>query len=124
MNKDLRGSLAWGVGIIAVALVATFARRIGYVDGDTVTRIVLGVIGLSVAWFGNRMPKAFIPSDAARQVTRVAGWSLALSGIVYAVLWAFAPFSVALAVGCGAILGGMLVTIGYCLSMRARTRTG
>lgn len=124
MNKDLRGSLAWGVGIIAVALAASFARRNGYIDGDTVTRIVLGVIGLSVAWFGNRMPKAFIPSEAARQATRVGGWSLALSGIVYASLWAFAPFSVALVVGCGAILGGMLVTIGYCLGMRAKTRTG
>jgi hypothetical protein len=124
MNKDLRGSLAWGVGIIAVALVATSARRIGYIDGDTVTRIVLGVSGLSVAWFGNRMPKAFIPSDTARQATRVAGWSLALSGIVYGALWGFAPFSVALVVGCGAVLGGMLVTIGYCLSTRTRTRAG
>ena len=45
---------------------------------------------------------------------------MALSGLLYAGLWAFAPLSVALLVGCGAILAGIVVTIGYCLSLRAR----
>ena len=124
MNKDLMGSVAWGAGIIAVALVATLARQLNYIDGDTVTRIVLAVIGLMVAWHGNRMPKAFVPSATARQVTRVGGWSMALSGLLYAGLWAFAPLSVALLVGCGAILAGIAVTIGYCLSLRARASAG
>ena len=39
MNKDLMGSVAWGAGIIAVALVATLARQMNYIDGDTVTRL-------------------------------------------------------------------------------------
>jgi hypothetical protein len=120
MNKDLMGSVAWGAGIIAVALVATLARQMNYIDGDTVTRIVLAIIGLMVAWYGNRMPKAFAPSATARRVTRVGGWSMALSGLLYAGLWAFAPLSVALLVGCGAILAGIVVTIGNCLSLRAR----
>jgi hypothetical protein len=124
MNKDLTGSVAWGAGIIAVALVATLARQMDYIDGDTVTRIVLAVIGLMVAWYGNRMPKAFAPSATARQVTRVGGWSMALSGLLYAGLWAFAPLSVALFVGCGAVLAGIIVTIGYCLSLRARASAG
>jgi hypothetical protein len=124
MNKDLTGSVAWGAGIIAVALVATLARQMNYIDGDTVTRIVLAVIGLMVAWYGNRMPKAFAPSATARQVTRVGGWSMALSGLLYAGLWAFAPLSVALFVGCGAVLAGIIVTIGYCLSLRARASAG
>ena len=38
MNKELIGSLAWGGGIIALALGATFARQLDYIDGDTVTR--------------------------------------------------------------------------------------
>ena len=76
--------------------------------------------GLMIAWYGNRMPKAVAPSACARQATRVAGWSLVLSGLVYAGLWAFAPIPVALSVGCGAIVAGIAVTLGYCLSLRAR----
>ena len=123
MNKEIRGSLAWGAGIITVALAATGARQAGLIDGDAVTRIVLTVTGLMVAWYGNRMPKTFAPSADARRVARVGGWSLALSGLVYAALWAFAPVDIALWFGCGAILAGMAVTIGYCISLRSKAKT-
>ena len=99
MNKELIGGLAWGGGIIALALGATFARQLGYIDGDTVTRVVIGMNGLMIAWYGNRMPKAVVPSAYARQATRVGGWSMVLSGLVYAGLWAFAPIPVAIAAG-------------------------
>ena len=49
MNKEVAGSLAWGVGIIVLALGATFARQQGYIDGDMVNRIVMGATGLMVA---------------------------------------------------------------------------
>jgi len=122
MNKEIAGSLAWAGGLIALALAASFARQQGYIDGDMVNRIVMGATGLMIAWFGNRMPKAIAPSASARQVARVGGWSLALSGLVYAGLWAFAPFEVALIGGCGAIIAGMAVTLGYCLSLRAKAK--
>ena len=122
MNKDLTGGLAWGGGIIALALVATLARKMGYIDGDTVTRVVIGMNGLMIAWYGNRMPKALAPSAHARQVARVCGWSFVLSGIAYAGFWAFAPIQVAVIGGCGALLLGMAVTFGYCRSLRGRAR--
>ncbi len=122
MKKQLIGDLGWGVGIVMLALCATWARGEGYIDGDTVTRLVLGATGLMVAWFGNRMPKTIAPSARARQAQRVGGWSMALSGLVYAGLWAFAPVDIALIAGCGAIILGMAVTIGYCLSLRGRAR--
>ena len=122
MNRELTGSLAWGIGIVALALGATAARKLGFIDGDTVTRLVIGANGLMIAWFGNRMPKAFVPSVWARSVRRVGGWSLALSGLVYAGLWAFAPIPVAIAGGCGAVLAGIAVTLGYSLSLRAKAR--
>jgi hypothetical protein len=106
MTKELSGSIAWGGGLIAIALAATFARQAGLIDGDTVTRIVMTATGLMVAWYGNRMPKTLAPSALARRVTRVGGWSMALSGLVYAGLWAFASFDVALWLGCDAILAG------------------
>ena len=122
MNRETTGSLIWAGGLIAVALGASLARQQGYVDGDTVTRIVLGLTGLMVAWYGNRMPKTFVPDAQVRQAKRVGGWALALSGLVYAGLWAFAPMSVALIGGCGAIIAGMAVTFGYCLSLRRRAK--
>lgn len=122
MNRDVVGSLAWGVGIVVLALAATFARREGYIDGDMVNRIVMGATGLMVAWFGNRMPKAVVPSAWGRQANRVGGWSMALSGLVYAGLWAFAPTDVAVIGGSGAVVLGIAVTLGYCLSLRGRAK--
>jgi uncharacterized membrane protein len=122
MNKELVGSLSWGIGIVVLALVATYARKLGYMDSETVTRLVVGANGLMIAWFGNRMPKTFVPAAWARELRRVAGWSLFVSGLIYAALWAFAPTSVAIVGGCAAVAAGIAVTIGYCLSLRARAR--
>lgn len=122
MNRDLIGSLAWGGSIVVLAIGMTFARQLGYVDSDTVTRVVIGMNGLMIAWFGNRMPKAFVPSARARQAKRVGGWSMVLSGLAYAGLWAFAPIPVAIMGGCGAVVAGIAVTLGYCLSLRTKVK--
>ncbi|HEY0955015.1 MAG TPA: hypothetical protein VGE36_09680 [Roseateles sp.] len=122
MNKEVVSSLAWGIGIVVLALAASFARKLGYMDSDTVTRLVIAATGLMIAAFGNRMPKAFVPSQRARQVQRVGGWSLMLSGLVYAGLWAFAPMQVAVVGGTAVIAAGMVVTVGYCLRQRARSK--
>jgi hypothetical protein len=123
MNKDLVGSLAWAGGMIALALGASAMRELGYLDPQTVTRLVIGANGLMVAWFGNRLPKAFVPDVRARQVARVGGWLMVLSGLAYTALWAFAPIDVAVPLGCAAIAGGIAVTVGYFRSLRARGRT-
>ena len=120
MKKQLIADFAWGIGIVVLALGAIWARNLGLIDADTVTRLVLGATGLMVAWVGNRIPKTMAPSARARQAQRVAGWSMALSGLVYAGLWAFAPLDVALIGGCGAVLFGIAVTVAYCLSLRGR----
>jgi hypothetical protein len=118
MNKEIAGSLAWAGGILALALAATAAHRLGLMDRDTVTRLVIGINGLMIAWFGNRIPKRFAPTASAKQAQRVAGWSQVLSGLVYAGLWAFAPMNVAFRGGMSAVIAGIAVTLGYCLSLR------
>ena len=120
MNKEILVSIVWGGGILLLALGATIARQLGYIDQDAVLRIVIGVNGLMIAYYGNRAPKAVAPSACAQQVTRVSGWSSVLSGLVYAGLWAFAPIPVAIAVGTGAVAAGLLVTVAYCFWLRAR----
>ncbi|WP_439539386.1 ammonium transporter [Sphingomonas sp.] len=122
MNSETKVSLAWGVGIIVLALGLSAARSAGQIDPDTVTRIVLGATGLMVAWFGNMMPKRFVPSQLARKVHRVGGWSMAVSGLLYAAAFALLPIQTAVFVGCGAILAGLAITIGYCQSLRTKAR--
>jgi hypothetical protein len=125
MNKELTACLVWAGGMMALALGATFAHKLGYIDGDTVTRLVTGVIGLWMAWYGNRMPKAMVlvrVPAGARQARRVASWSLVLSGLVYAGLWAFAPIPVAITAGSAAVVVGIAVTFGYCLSLPAKPK--
>lgn len=118
--KDLRPGILWAGGLIALALAASLARRYGYLDQESVLRLVIGANGLMIAWFGNRMPKAVAPSACARQVTRFAGWSLVLSGLVYAALWVLAPIDTAITFGTIVLLAGMAATLGYCLRLRAR----
>jgi len=119
-KKDLVSALVWATGMIAVALGAKVAGTHGYIDGDTATRMVTCMTGLWLVWFGNRMPKAFAPSDCARRVKRVGGWVTVVSGLAYAGLWAFAPIPVAIWGGSGAVLLGVAVTLGFCLSQRAK----
>lgn len=121
MNRDVGAGLAWGGGIIALALGATLAHRLGLIDQDLVLRVVIGVNGIMIAWYGNRMPKMFVPSACVRQANRVAGWSMVASGMVYAGLWAFAPIPVAVWGGCIAVVAGIAATVRYCLSLRNGT---
>ncbi len=120
VKSEMIPNLVAAGALIATALAATAAKQAGWVDGDTVTRIVMAGTGLMLAWVGNRMPKAWVPQAAARRVNRVAGWSQAISGLVYGGLWAFAPFDVALWFGVGAIVLGIAVTVGYCAAQARR----
>lgn len=121
MNAEIKASLVWAGAIIGLALLASAALTLGYITQDIATRAV-AMNGLMIAWYGNRMPKALAPSHGARRVARVGGWAMVLSGIVYAVMWAFAPIDLAVIVGCGAVLLGIAVTFGYCLMLRGRAR--
>ena len=122
MSRELKAGLVWGSGMVVVALSAIFARKLGYVDSDAVMRVVTGTNGLMIAWYGNRMPKTVVPSAQARRARRVAAWSLVLSGLIYAGLWAFAPIPVAISGGTGAIVAGGAVTLAYCLSLRSKAK--
>lgn len=122
MSKETIGWFAWAVGILVVALGARYARELGYIDQETTTRLVAGLLGLMIAWSGNRMPKAIAPSEWIRQAKRLGGWSMVLSGLVYAGLWAFAPIPVAKVVGSAVVILGIALTFGYCLTLRNKTK--
>ena len=121
-KADLVANLAWAGIIVAIALAGTWLRKLGVLEAETVTRTVIGANGLMVAWMGNRMPKAFVPHACARRARRFTGWSLALSGLVYAGLFAFAPLSVAYSAGCGVIVLGIVASVCYCVVLFRRDR--
>ncbi len=123
MRKELIGSLSWAGIMLALAAGAILLRKMGYVDRDTVVRVVTGAIGLWMVWYGNRIPKTFAPNACAGRAQRVAAWSMVLTGLVYAGLWVFAPMSVAIWGGTTAVLAGVGVTLGYCLTLQARAKT-
>jgi hypothetical protein len=122
MNRETIAALAWGGGIFAVALGASFARKLAYIDGDTVIRLVMGMNGLMIAYNGNRLPKAVVPSACAQRARRVGGCAMALSGLVFAGLFVFAPIPVAATVGTGAVMAGVAVTLGYSLWLHAKAK--
>lgn len=112
--------LAWGAGVIALALAATLAKQLGLIDQDTVLRLVLGSNGLMIAHFGNRAPKKVAPSAVAQQIARVSGWSFVLSGLAYTGLWIFAPIQLAISLGVAIIASGIIVTMAYCWRLRGQ----
>lgn len=125
MNKttqELVPGLAWAGAIVVLAAGASFARQNGYIDQDTTLRLVIGVNGLMMAYFGNRAPKMVAPSACARQLSRFSGWSLVLSGLIYTGLWVFAPIQTAVIFGTAVVLAGVLATLGYGLKLRGQAR--
>ena len=118
MKQETLNSLFWGIGILVLALVASSARSRGLIDQEMTMRIVLGATGLMVVAFGNRIPKTFASSEGARKAKRVAGWSMVISGLIYALAFAFAPMDIAIWLGCGAVAIGMAITLLYCARQR------
>ena len=124
MKRPFRSALAWGGGIVLLALGAKFAFNHGYIAKDTMLRLVVGINGLMIVYYGNLVPKAVAPNANVRQVMRLSGWSQVLSGIVYAGLWAFAPIPLAMVLGSAAVATAAIVTLGYCFWLRSQRRAG
>ncbi|MDC7677350.1 ammonium transporter [Asticcacaulis machinosus] len=123
MKKDILGSLAWAAAMILSALAASYGRAQGYIDQETVLRVV-AMNGLYIAYLGNSIPKKVAPSVHAQKVNRFAGWVLVISGLIYAGFWALAPLDLAMTIGTGAVAVGAILTLGYCLGLRSQTRAG
>jgi len=119
LKKEFLPALVWAALMLSLAFAAKYAHAQGYIDNDMALRII-AMNGLWMAYYGNRIPKKVAPSACALQAMRVSGWSMVLSGLVYAGLWAFAPIPVAETIGTGAVFAGVIVTLGYCVLLNGR----
>ncbi|UUP17879.1 hypothetical protein [Nitratireductor thuwali] len=123
--SSTRGGLlaAFIIGGILIAgfLLLALARQQGLIDEDITTRGLNVLLGLGIAAWGNRIPKALdgpppasIALAAVRQaVHRVVGWVMMLLGIAVAVLWAFAPRDVAVTGCVVAVVAAIAMVFGY-----------
>ncbi len=101
--KTIRASLVIAGVQVAAAMLLAFAKKQGLIDGETMMRGAMVVIGLGLAAIGNRIPKSAdgppppsLSLAALRQkVLRSAGWAMTLGGLAFAGLCAFAPLGLA-----------------------------
>jgi hypothetical protein len=122
MKPDVKHDLAWGAIILGVAVAATCADKLGYIEGDAVLRLCQGACGLYMLSLANLIPKAVAPDALTRQVARFGGWSMAIGSLVYIALWVFAPIQAAGILGWVAVLAGIATPVGYAVWLKAKAK--
>ncbi len=123
--KPIVQALVLAATFLGVAFALRFAGATGWISEDFSRRAVQVIIGLGLAAYGNLMPKqggklrasvrAETAAQAAQAALRVGGWSMALAGLVYAALWAFAPLAFADAASLAVILGAIALTVVFAI---------
>jgi len=123
MRRKTLEALVLAGGMLVVSGGLTVAARFGLIESDTAMRGSMISIGLMMAFSSNLARKTAPTGPRTQRVNRVAGWSLTLAGLIYAVVWAFAPEDVALVTSTAAVALGLVITPVYCFWLRAKART-
>ncbi len=127
--RRLAFAIALGILILAAAGGLRYAEGAGMVGAEGARRTLQILIGLGLAAYANLMPKRIGRARGSPQAEafaqaalRVGGWSLALAGLAYAGLWAFAPLAIADIASMAVVAAALAVTIGYALRAFAACR--
>lgn len=118
MNKSIRWALIFAIAFMALAAGLGAAENRGLLSEEFVNRTIQVIIGLALAVYSNFTPKQIgkpgsPPVEAIKQnVLRVTGWSMALAGLAYAGLWAFAPYDFANIASIAVVASAMTITMG------------
>ena len=120
MMKRIFFSLAVAAFMLMSAAVLKYAQAQEIIGADAARRSIQVMIGLVLMVYGNFMPKDIAATrttacaaSRSQSALRVGGWSMALAGLGYAGLWAFAPLAFANAASMVVVATAMLVTMGY-----------
>jgi hypothetical protein len=118
--KPLIASLVVAVLMLAVAAGLKYAESAGMIGHDASVRAIQVIIGLMLAGYANFMPKSLGSplgsAEAARwaqSALRVGGWSFAIAGLGYALMWALAPLDIADGMSMLIVVSAMVATLGY-----------
>ncbi|MES2130157.1 MAG: hypothetical protein V4463_23040 [Pseudomonadota bacterium] len=93
LSAESREGLRLALVQAALLIVIALLMRYGWLDREFGARGCGALMGMIVLAFGNVIPKR---ASFARplQVRRIAGWSLVLSGLAYALCWLLLPLGV------------------------------
>lgn len=127
--KPIVQALVLAVVFLGVAAALRYAASTGLIGEDLAKRSIQVLIGLGLAAYGNMMPKkggklrgSVRAETAAQAALRVGGWSMALAGLVYAALWAFAPLAFADDVSMIVVASATALTLGFAVRAYATCR--
>jgi hypothetical protein len=120
MMKRIFFALAVAGFLLLSAAVLKYAEAQEMIGADAARRSIQVMIGLVLMVYGNFMPKDIAgartmacAASRAQSALRVGGWSMALAGLGYAGLWAFAPLAFANVASMVVVATAMLGTMGY-----------
>jgi hypothetical protein len=120
MMKRIFFALTVAGFMLLSAVVLKYAQANEIIGADAARRSIQVIIGLVLMVYGNFMPKDIAQSRAmacaasrSQSALRVGGWSMALAGLGYAGLWAFAPLAFANVASIVVVATAMFVTMGY-----------
>jgi hypothetical protein len=117
-----RTTFAVALAVLTLGMAAglEYARSLDLIGPDAAKRMMQVTIGLILAAYSNLMPKDVGPWRASalamarsQSALRVGGWSMTLTGLAYAGLWAFAPLAFADVASMVIVASAMLITMGY-----------
>jgi hypothetical protein len=120
VKRSTRTALIFAGAQLAVAIVATAARKLGYIDSDTVIRVMMAALGLMLVFSANSASKAVAPSARGIANQRFLAWSMTLGALIWTGCWAFAPLDVAGFIAMAAVALGVIVPVLYCIASKTR----
>ncbi len=119
LERELKVGLP--IALLTLAIVgATFiAKRLGWVDGDAGVRLAMALGGLTIVYFGNRIPKeAPTRSPRAQTVRRFSGKVMVLAGLLNAGIWVFSPMDIAALASMVPLILAIVAIVAYCTYAR------
>ncbi len=129
MNKSIFWALVFAISFMGLAALLGYFENRGMLSEEFVNRTIQVIIGLMLAVYSNFTPKQIgkAGSPAAEawkaSVLRVCGWSMALAGLAYAALWAFAPMTIANIASVAVVMSALVITVGYSIRAAIACRT-
>ena len=94
LSDDTRHGLRLALVQAGLLILIAVLVRVGWLESEFGARGGGALMGLIVLAFGNVIPKRSSASHGLR-VSRIAGWSLVLGGLGYALCWLALPLAVA-----------------------------
>ncbi len=111
-----RGLIVAGLLILAAGVLQLLSP--GYLSRDVELRILGILSGAVVLIYANLVPKALTPRMSVcgdpiveQSIRRFTGWTLALGGVAYAVVWMIAPIHYATALSVSVLAGAALLVV-------------